>query len=197
MTSSTTILCISVSLCSMCAPSTRCTSGTPSKALSVMWSSPTTSISRLILARLVQPMLRASPNFSLPPKIHRQRITLEEEKTGIASSQQKDLPFHAALADPKTRAEYIRRELPSIPVAPLMLKSSVDLQQLNWKTGAFVKAMLDSTNKMPYSMRYLIRETLAAVRVRITTYAVSPNLTFSRSASRMRLTRSACPALRE
>ncbi|KAL1755451.1 hypothetical protein FB107DRAFT_213621 [Schizophyllum commune] len=84
-----------------------------------------------------------------PSKIHRQRITLEEEKTGIASSQQKDLPFHAALADPKTRAEYIRH-----------------LQQLNWKTGAFVKAMLDSTNKMPYSMRYLIRETLAAVRER-------------------------------
>ena len=77
-----------------------------------------------------------------------------------------------------------------------MLKLLVDLQQLNWKTGAFVKAMLDSTNKMPYSMRYLIRETLAAVRVRRITNSFTLELTFSRSASRMRLIRNVYPALR-
>ncbi|TRM67597.1 hypothetical protein BD626DRAFT_395296 [Schizophyllum amplum] len=84
-----------------------------------------------------------------PSKIHRQRITLEEEKTGRPSTQPKDLPFHAALTDPKTRADYIRH-----------------LQMLQWRTDAFVNAMIQSTNKMPYGMRYLIRETLAAVRER-------------------------------
>jgi Ras GTPase-activating-like protein IQGAP2/3 len=41
----------------------------------------------------------------------------------------------------------------------------LDLQVLRWWTETFIVAILQSTRKMPYGMRYLARETLAAVRV--------------------------------
>jgi hypothetical protein len=41
-----------------------------------------------------------------------------------------------------------------------------DLQLLQGYTEAFVATIMQSTKKMPYGMRYLARETLAALRVR-------------------------------
>ncbi|KAF4574634.1 hypothetical protein EYR36_005982 [Pleurotus pulmonarius] len=84
-----------------------------------------------------------------PSLIHRTRIDVEELKSGVPSGVRKNLPFHEALNDPATRAEYIRH-----------------LQVLQWWTEAFVTALTASIKKMPYSMRYLARETLSAVRER-------------------------------
>jgi len=42
---------------------------------------------------------------------------------------------------------------------------SVDMQTLQWWTEAFIKAIIRSTRKMPYAMRYLLRETLLSLRV--------------------------------
>lgn len=39
------------------------------------------------------------------------------------------------------------------------------MQLLQWWTEAFINAILMSTKKMSYSMRYLIRETLVFLRV--------------------------------
>ena len=40
-----------------------------------------------------------------------------------------------------------------------------DLQLLQWWTETFVAALIQSTQRMPYGMRYLARETLHALRV--------------------------------
>lgn len=40
-----------------------------------------------------------------------------------------------------------------------------DLQLLQLWTEAFIKVIVQSTKKMPYSMRYLARETLSCLRV--------------------------------
>ncbi|KAH7914372.1 ras GTPase-activating protein [Hygrophoropsis aurantiaca] len=82
-----------------------------------------------------------------PSVIHRARIDIEEMRSGVASTKPKDVPFYEALKDPDTRPEYIRH-----------------LQKLQWWTEAFVACILDSTKKMPYSMRYTARETLSALR---------------------------------
>jgi len=42
---------------------------------------------------------------------------------------------------------------------------SADMQTLQWWTEAFIKAIIRSTRKMPYAMRYLLRETLLSLRV--------------------------------
>jgi hypothetical protein len=47
----------------------------------------------------------------------------------------------------------------------LMMMMETDLQILQLWTEAFVLAVVSSTKKMPYSMRYLARETLLAVQV--------------------------------
>jgi hypothetical protein len=41
----------------------------------------------------------------------------------------------------------------------------LDLQVLRWWTETFIAAILHATRKMPYGIRYLARETLAAIRV--------------------------------
>lgn len=41
----------------------------------------------------------------------------------------------------------------------------LDLQRLQWWTEAFVTAIVQSTQRMPYAMRYLARETLVTLRV--------------------------------
>ncbi|EIW76096.1 hypothetical protein CONPUDRAFT_64414 [Coniophora puteana RWD-64-598 SS2] len=82
-----------------------------------------------------------------PSVIHRSRIDIEEMRSGQASSKPKDVPFYEALKDPDTRAEYIRH-----------------LQKLQWWTEAFATAIMQSTKRMPYSMRFLARETLNSLR---------------------------------
>ncbi|CAL1700973.1 unnamed protein product [Somion occarium] len=84
-----------------------------------------------------------------PSIIYRGRVDIEEMRSGVASTRPKDLSFHEALQDPDTRAEYIRH-----------------LQRLQWWTEAFVTAIVQSTQRMPYGMRYLARETLAALKNR-------------------------------
>ncbi|KAF9247031.1 ras GTPase-activating protein [Melanogaster broomeanus] len=82
-----------------------------------------------------------------PSIIHRARIDIEEMRSGRASTKPKDLPFYEALEDPDTRAEYIRH-----------------LQKLQWWSEAFVAAIIQSTRRMPYSMRFISRETLFSLR---------------------------------
>ncbi|PCH41536.1 hypothetical protein WOLCODRAFT_70665 [Wolfiporia cocos MD-104 SS10] len=82
-----------------------------------------------------------------PCKIYRARMDLEEMRSGGSFSAPKEVPFHTALNDPDTRAEYIRH-----------------LQVLQWWTEEFVKAITKSLQRMPYGMRYMARETLHAVR---------------------------------
>ncbi|TFK43549.1 hypothetical protein BDQ12DRAFT_595944 [Crucibulum laeve] len=82
-----------------------------------------------------------------PSIIYRARIEVEEMRSGVSSSKPKAVSFNEALKDPDTRAIYIRH-----------------LQLLQWWTEAFVTAIVKSTRKMPYGMRYLIRETLLALR---------------------------------
>lgn len=82
-----------------------------------------------------------------PSMIHRARIDVEEMRSGKPSPLPKDLPFRDAVEDPDTRAIYIRH-----------------LQILQWWTEAFINVIIQSTRKMPYSMRYLARETLLALR---------------------------------
>uniref|UniRef100_A0A0W0FJV3 Putative ras GTPase-activating protein n=1 Tax=Moniliophthora roreri TaxID=221103 RepID=A0A0W0FJV3_MONRR len=82
-----------------------------------------------------------------PTVIHRSRLDAEEMRNGVTSNRRKDISFREALEDPDTRVIYIRR-----------------LQVLQWWTEAFVTVIVQSTRKMPYSMRYLARETLGYTR---------------------------------
>ncbi|KAG9317305.1 ras GTPase-activating protein [Chiua virens] len=82
-----------------------------------------------------------------PSIIHRTRIDIEEMRSGRTSTKPKDLSFYDALKDPDTRAEYIRH-----------------LQKLQWWSEAFMVAIMQSTRRMPYSMRFIARETLRSLR---------------------------------
>ncbi|TFY81447.1 hypothetical protein EWM64_g2563 [Hericium alpestre] len=82
-----------------------------------------------------------------PTLIHRARIALEEMRAGVETTKAKEVSFRDALNDPITRPEYIRH-----------------LQVLQWWTEAFVTAITQSTKRMPYGMRFLARETLAALQ---------------------------------
>ncbi|KAG1755714.1 ras GTPase-activating protein [Suillus lakei] len=82
-----------------------------------------------------------------PTVIHRSRINVEEMRSGIASTKPKDVPFYEALKDPDTRAEYIRH-----------------LQKLQWWTEAFAASIFESTRRMPYSVRFMARETLLRLK---------------------------------
>ncbi|OBZ70404.1 Ras GTPase-activating-like protein rng2 [Grifola frondosa] len=82
-----------------------------------------------------------------PCVIYRRRIDLEEMRSGTPNTKPRDIPFHEALHDPDTRVEYIHH-----------------LQRLQWWTEKFVQAIIQSIQKMPYSMRYMARETLRSVK---------------------------------
>lgn len=84
-----------------------------------------------------------------PCQIYRSKIDMEERKSGRPSGKEKQVTFHEALKDGDTRATYIRH-----------------LQVLQAWTDAFADAIVKSTKAMPYSMRYLARESLAALRER-------------------------------
>ncbi|KDR83761.1 hypothetical protein GALMADRAFT_236120 [Galerina marginata CBS 339.88] len=84
-----------------------------------------------------------------PSAIHRARVDVEEMRSGKPSLFAKDIPFRDAVTNPDTRAIYIRH-----------------LQVLQWWTEAFLNVITQSTKKMPYSMRYLARETLLCLRAK-------------------------------
>ncbi len=90
----------------------------------------------------------------------------------------KDLPFREAVTDPDTRAIYIRREYKFLITLSLVNIQILDLQLLQWWTEAFVNVITQSTKKMPYSMRYLARETLEALRVRFCPIQPKPLIDF-------------------
>lgn len=86
-------------------------------------------------------------------------------RSGKSSSAPKELPFREAVVDPDTRAIYIRRMPIFGDMLDYKLNISSDLQILQWWTEAFLNAILQSTRKMPYSMRYLAREMSLSLRV--------------------------------
>lgn len=87
-------------------------------------------------------------------------------RSGRASSKPKDISFYEALKDPDTRAEYIRRRrnLGNF-IVTTHEQHCPDLQMLQWWSEAFIVAIVQSTRKMPYSMRCIARETLLSLRV--------------------------------
>ncbi|KAJ7498942.1 ras GTPase-activating protein [Mycena latifolia] len=105
-----------------------------------------------VIRRVIDPPAVGEPPIDLeldPSVIYRTRIELEEIHLGAPSGVPKDLSFRDALLDGPTRATYIRA-----------------LQTLQECTQWFVNALSQSVRRMPYSIRYLARETLIALRER-------------------------------
>ncbi|KAE8250251.1 hypothetical protein A4X13_0g4869 [Tilletia indica] len=84
-----------------------------------------------------------------PCTIYRTTINMEEMQTGVPSRRPLDVNFHEALADPTTRVVFIRH-----------------LQALRGTTEAFLSAMIGSTKKMPYGIRYIAREVFRALQTK-------------------------------
>ncbi|KAH8113457.1 hypothetical protein DFH11DRAFT_1602139 [Phellopilus nigrolimitatus] len=84
-----------------------------------------------------------------PCIIYRSRINIEEMKTGMRSNKPKDISYRDAVMDPDTRAVFIR-----------------NLQRLHALSRDFVNAIVVSTKKMPYGMRFLLRELLASLKTK-------------------------------
>ncbi|TFK55685.1 ras GTPase-activating protein [Heliocybe sulcata] len=82
-----------------------------------------------------------------PCAIYRSRMDIEEMRSGGSNGKPRELPFHQAVHDPPTRAEYIRH-----------------LQVLQWWAEKFVAVIIQSTKRVPYAIRYMARETLAALK---------------------------------
>ncbi|KAL9937212.1 hypothetical protein V8E36_003621 [Tilletia maclaganii] len=84
-----------------------------------------------------------------PCAIYRATINMEEVQTGMPSRRPLDVNFHEALADPTARLIFIRH-----------------LQALRGTTEAFLAAIIGSTKRMPYGIRYIARETFRALQTK-------------------------------
>ncbi|KAG8733921.1 hypothetical protein FRC11_000145 [Ceratobasidium sp. 423] len=84
-----------------------------------------------------------------PVVIYKTLINQEEMRTGQQSIYKKDVTSDEATQHHATREKYIHH-----------------LQKLLQISGAFVRAIMGSTRRMPYPMRFLARETLATLRSR-------------------------------
>uniref|UniRef100_V5GQG5 GTPase activating protein n=2 Tax=Kalmanozyma brasiliensis (strain GHG001) TaxID=1365824 RepID=V5GQG5_KALBG len=84
-----------------------------------------------------------------PCAIYRSTITQEEMETGQPSRRPLEVAFNEALADPMARTIFIRH-----------------LQSLRATTEAFLSAILSSTRKMPYGVRYIAREVFRALQAK-------------------------------
>ncbi|CAG7849424.1 Ras GTPase-activating-like protein IQGAP1 [Serendipita indica DSM 11827] len=82
-----------------------------------------------------------------PVVIYRTRINNEEMRTRMPSNKPRNVDYIRALEDVETRKEFIHH-----------------LQKLLAVTKDFVAAITSSTRKVPYSIRYLARETLIALK---------------------------------
>ncbi|KAJ6539341.1 ras GTPase-activating protein [Mycena capillaripes] len=103
-----------------------------------------------VIRRVIDAPAVGEPPIDLeldPSVIYRTRIELEEIHLGTPTGKRKDLKFREALEDGPTRATYIRA-----------------LQTLQECSQWFIAALSQSVKRMPYSIRYLARETLIAVR---------------------------------
>jgi Ras GTPase-activating-like protein IQGAP2/3 len=84
----------------------------------------------------------------------------------MQSQRPRDVGFADAVADPDTRAEFIRRKcLKSSQVGETNILYPLDLQVLLALAKLFMKAIVDSTSRMPYGMRFMAREILSALKV--------------------------------
>ncbi|KAK0533431.1 iqgap- protein [Tilletia horrida] len=84
-----------------------------------------------------------------PCAIYQTTINMEEMQTGMPSRRPLDVNFHEALADPTARLIFIRH-----------------LQALRGTTEAFLAAMIGSTKRMPYGIRYIAREVFRALQAK-------------------------------
>ncbi|THH07688.1 hypothetical protein EW145_g3209 [Phellinidium pouzarii] len=84
-----------------------------------------------------------------PCIIYRSRINIEEMRTGMKSNKPKDVDYRDAVKDLETRKVFIQ-----------------NLQKLHALSKDFVNAIVTSTKRMPYGMRFLARETLAALKAK-------------------------------
>ncbi|KAF7288236.1 RAS GTPase-activating protein [Mycena chlorophos] len=103
------------------------------------------------ITRVVAPESVGEPPIDLevdPSKIHLERGQREDLEAKVQRDR-KPLNFHSALEDGPTRAAYIR-----------------GLQSLRTATVWFLDQLCGSVKRMPYSTRYLARETLKALRER-------------------------------
>ncbi|KAF7332186.1 RAS GTPase-activating protein [Mycena kentingensis (nom. inval.)] len=101
--------------------------------------------------RVVDPPSFGEPPLDLeidPTKIYLERKRREDLEEGV-HQEHKAPNFRDALEDKTTRISYIRA-----------------LQHLQMSTGWFLEKFCESVKRMPYSTRYLARETLAALRER-------------------------------
>jgi Ras GTPase-activating-like protein IQGAP2/3 len=87
-------------------------------------------------------------------------------RTGKVSAIPKDVSFHEAIENyyPETRIDYIHSTYP-FPLLIQLNHDSQDLQRLQVLANEFIQAIIASTNKLPYGMRCIARETLAALHV--------------------------------
>lgn len=106
---------------------------------------------RDLLAPLVQSIM-SDDGLDLetdPAAIYRQAINIEEMETGMPSRKPLDVSFDVALNDPAARTIFIRH-----------------LQALRATTEAFLSAIIATTNKMPYGIRYIAREVFRALQAK-------------------------------
>lgn len=87
-------------------------------------------------------------------------------RLGQANAFPRDVTFEQALHHPEARAIYIDRECHFVYYAIMLIEFS-DLQLLQVWTDAFLQATIASTRRLPYGIRYLARETLLHLKVRI------------------------------
>ncbi|CDU23551.1 related to Ras GTPase-activating-like protein IQGAP2 [Sporisorium scitamineum] len=104
-----------------------------------------------LLSPLVQDVM-AQDGLDLetdPCAIYRATINQEEMETGQPSRRPLEVAFNEALADPMARTIFIRH-----------------LQSLRATTETFLSAILASTRKMPYGVRYIAREVFRALQAK-------------------------------
>ncbi|KAI5118772.1 hypothetical protein M0805_005653 [Coniferiporia weirii] len=84
-----------------------------------------------------------------PCIVYRSRINIEEMRSGMKSNKPKDVDYRTAAEDYETRKVFIH-----------------NLQKLLALSKDFINAIVTSTKRMPYGMRFLARETLVALKAK-------------------------------
>ena len=102
-----------------------------------------------------EPPLRSTALESLPKRCGLASI----DRTRIYLSTR-----HWAIRRPVQSTSAVRSSFRFVFYSDRRANGDADLQVLQWWSESFVTAIVNSTNKIPYGMRYLARETLAALR---------------------------------
>ncbi|KAI5810391.1 hypothetical protein BZA77DRAFT_254940 [Pyronema omphalodes] len=104
---------------------------------------------RLLLGPLINEEFINNEHLDLesdPLQIHRASINNEELRTGQRSTRDPNLPRHLAITDAITRAEFIRH-----------------LEQLKELSLEFLRLLENNIDHMPYGIRYIASQSLAAL----------------------------------